>query len=107
VAFFHTQHIELNFKGYFRDGDSLVLAENGRSCGSFTFDKELGNIYNIILWNYKNFIINSINISLLSVFTIPKYGVGGVIYDNTTLAYIVQPTYGVGHSLFLSQFKIT
>jgi hypothetical protein len=53
VTFFHTQHIELNFKGYFKDGDSVVLVENGKSAGSFTFDKELGNINNIILWSYK------------------------------------------------------
>jgi hypothetical protein len=44
VTFFHTQHIELNFKGYFRDKDSLVLVENGRSYGNFTFGKELGNM---------------------------------------------------------------
>jgi hypothetical protein len=53
VTFFHTQYIELNFKGYFRNGDSLLLAGNGRNVGSFTFDKELGNIDNIILWSYK------------------------------------------------------
>ncbi len=53
MTFFHTQHIELNFKGYFWNRDSLVLAENGKSSGSFTFDKESGNIFNIILWSYK------------------------------------------------------
>jgi hypothetical protein len=44
VTFFHTQHIELNFKGYFKDGDSLVVVENGRSFGNFTFGKELENM---------------------------------------------------------------
>jgi hypothetical protein len=34
-----------------------------------------------------------------------KYGVGRVIFDNTTLPYIAQPTYGVGHSLFLFSIK--
>jgi hypothetical protein len=36
--------MELNFKGYFKDGDSLVLVENGRSSRNFTFGKELGNM---------------------------------------------------------------
>ncbi len=53
MTFFHTQHIELNFKYYFRNGDSLVLAKNGRNFSNFSFDKELGNIDNIILWSYK------------------------------------------------------
>jgi len=64
------------------------LAENGKSSGSFTFDKELG-IYSTLYCGVTNFIVNNINISSLSVFAIPKYGVGGVIFDNTTLAYIV------------------
>jgi hypothetical protein len=43
---------------------------------------------------------------MMSVIVMLKYGVGGVIFDNTTLVYIVQLAYGVGHSLFLSQFRI-
>jgi hypothetical protein len=46
-------------------------------------------IYSTLYCGVTNFIVNNINISLLSVFAIPKYGVGGVIFDNTTLAYIV------------------
>jgi hypothetical protein len=50
----------------------------------------------------QNLIVNNINISQLNVFAIPKYGARGVIFDNATLAYIVQLAYGGGHSLFLS-----
>jgi hypothetical protein len=58
MTFFHTQHVELNFKGYFRNGDSLVLAENGRSYGSFTFDKKLGNKKHHYIMKLQNFIIS-------------------------------------------------
>jgi hypothetical protein len=48
MTFFHTQHIELNFKGYFKDGDSLVLVENGRSFAILHLTKswEYGHIHN-------------------------------------------------------------
>jgi hypothetical protein len=43
----------------------------------------------------QNIAVNNINVSQPSVFAIPNYGGGGVIFDcGTTLAYIVQPAYG-------------
>ncbi|CAK9227007.1 unnamed protein product [Sphagnum jensenii] len=48
--------------------------------------------YNVEL---QNIAVNNINVSQPSVFAIPNYGGGGVIFDcGTTLAYIVQPAYG-------------
>jgi hypothetical protein len=48
----------------------------------------------------QNLIVNNINIALMNVFVIPEHGIEGIIFDNTTLGYIMQPTYCAGHSLF-------